>query len=77
MERRFALDAFFHGTLAPRSGARRGKEREDFEARIHTARALAGGQDAIERFLNWKLPPGDEAQDEDAPDNDRDDDVVD
>jgi len=71
----FALDAFFN-ELSRRAKALVGKERADFEVRIHTARALAGGQDAIDRFLNWKLPPGDEAQDEDAADNDGDD-VVD
>jgi hypothetical protein len=71
----FALDAFFN-ELSRRAQALVGKERADFEARIHTARALAGGQDAIDRFLNWKLPPGDEAQDEVAADNDGDDDDV-
>ena len=25
---------------------------------------LAGSQDAVDRFLKWKLPPGSEAEDE-------------
>ena len=43
-----------------------GERLSGFEARIQTARALAGGQDAIDRFLKWKLPPGDNVQDQDA-----------
>jgi hypothetical protein len=69
----FALDAFFN-ELSRRAQALVGNERADFEARIHTARALAGGQEAIDRFLNWKLPPSDDAQDEDAADDGGDDD---
>jgi hypothetical protein len=74
----FALDAFFT-ELSRRAQALVGHERAEFEARIHTARALAGGQDAVERFLNWKLPPGDEVehQDADGDDGGGDDDVAD
>jgi hypothetical protein len=71
----FALDAFFN-ELSRRAQTLVGGERADFEARIQTARALAGGQDAIDRFLKWKLPPGDDVLDEDAADDDGDD-VVD
>jgi hypothetical protein len=72
----FALDAFFN-ELSRRAQALGGDERAEFEARIQTARALAGGQDAVARFLNWKLPPCDDVQDEDdAGDDDSDDDVV-
>ena len=67
--------------LSRRAQALEGDERAGLEARIHTARALAGGQDAVDRFLHWKLPPGDDAPDEDAPYDDGgaddDDDVVD
>jgi hypothetical protein len=66
----FALDAFFN-ELSRRAQGLVGDERAEFEARIRAARALAGGQDAVDRFLSWKLPPGDEAQDEDAADNRR------
>jgi len=69
----FALDAFFN-ELSRRAQEFVGDERAEFEARIHTARALAGGQDAVDRFLKWKLPPGDDVQDEDAADDDGDDD---
>jgi hypothetical protein len=69
----FALDAFFN-ELSRRAQSLVGDERADLEARIHRARALAGGQAAIDRFLNWKLPPGEDALD--AAD-DHDDDVTD
>lgn len=73
----FALEAFFN-ELSRRAQALVGNERADFDARIQTARALAGGQDAVDRFLNWKLPPGDdEPCEDDAGDDGDDDDVVD
>lgn len=76
----FALDAFFN-ELSRRAQALEGDERAGLEARIHTARALAASQDAVDRFLHWKLPPGDDAPDEDAAYDDGgaddDDDVVD
>jgi hypothetical protein len=68
----FAHEAFF-GELSRRAQALEGEERASLEARIQTARALTGGQDAVDRFLNWRLPPGDD----DAGANDCDDDVVD
>lgn len=68
----FALDAFFN-ELSRRAEALVGDDRADLEARIQTARALAGGQDAIDRFLKWKLPAGDDVQGEDAADDDGDD----
>jgi hypothetical protein len=61
----FALEAFFT-ELSRRASVLDGDERENFEARIQTARELAGGQDAADRFLKWKLPPSSEAEDEDT-----------
>jgi len=61
----FALEAFFT-ELPRRASALDGDERANLEAHIQTARELAGGQDAVDRFLKWKLPPGSEAEDEDA-----------
>jgi hypothetical protein len=51
----FALDAFFN-ELSRRAKALVGDERADLEARIETARELMGGENAIDRFLHWKLP---------------------
>lgn len=68
----FALEAFF-GELSRRAQALEGEERASLEARIQTARALTGGQDAVARFLNWRLPPGDD----DAGTDDSGDGVVD
>ncbi len=61
----FALEAFFT-ELSRRASALDGDERANLEARIQTARELAGGQDAVDRFLKWKLPPSGEAEDEDV-----------
>jgi hypothetical protein len=69
----FALEAFFD-ELSHRAQALVGDERTEFEERIQTARALAGGQDAVDRFLRWKLPPSDDELGEEDTD---DDDVVD
>ena len=60
-----ALEAFFT-ELSRRAAALGGDERANLEARIQTARELAGGQDAVDRFLKWKLPSGSEARDEDV-----------
>jgi hypothetical protein len=68
----FALDAFFNEP-SRRAQALAGDERADLEARIHTARPLAGGPNAVDRFLNWKLPPGEDTADDDS---DADDDDV-
>jgi hypothetical protein len=57
----FALEAFFN-ELSLRAQMLVGDERTRLEARIETARALAGGQDAVECFLNWKAPPAANAQ---------------
>jgi hypothetical protein len=76
----FALEAFFT-ELSRRASALDGDERMNLEARIQTARELAGGQDAVDRFLKWKLPPAVTAEDVDdvgdEPDDDVDDDFVD
>jgi len=61
----FALEAFF-ALLSRRASALDGPERANLEARIQTARELAGGQDAVDRFLKWKLPPHSEREDGDA-----------
>jgi hypothetical protein len=65
----FALEAFFN-ELSRRAQALEGDERVSLEARIQEARALAGGQEAVNRFLNWTLPPVASAPDEDAADDD-------
>ena len=61
----FALEAFFT-ELARRASALDGDERANLEARIQTARELAGGQDAVDWFLKWKLPSGSAAGDEEG-----------
>lgn len=61
----FALDAFFT-ELSRRASALDGDERANLEARIQTARDLAGGHDAVDRFLKWRLPPGGKAAADDA-----------
>jgi hypothetical protein len=69
--------------LSGGSGAALGRdERAELESRSEMARALAGGEDVIARFLNWKLPPADKAHDgdavgDDAGEVDDDDDAVD
>ena len=72
----FALEAFFT-ELTRHVAALDGDERANLEARIQVARELAGGQDAIVRFLKWRLPPRSKAEDEDdladAAHNDEDD----
>jgi hypothetical protein len=52
----FALEAFFI-ELTRRASTFHGEERANLEARIQIARQLTGGQNAVDRFLNWKLPP--------------------
>lgn len=47
-----------------------GDDRTNLEARFHMTRAVAGGQDAVDRILNWKRPPGDDAPSEDAANDD-------
>jgi hypothetical protein len=72
----FALDAFFN-ELSRRAATLGGDERADLEARIETARALMGGKDAVDRFLNWKFPPMVSSEHENGTaDDDGDDDVV-
>jgi len=61
----FALDAFFT-ELSRRASALNGDERANLEARIQAARELAEGQDAVDRFLKWKLPSCSAAGDEDV-----------
>jgi GTP1/Obg family GTP-binding protein len=61
----FALEAFFT-ELSHHAAALDGDERANLEARIQVARELTGGQDAVDRFLKWKLPSGGKAEDEDA-----------
>lgn len=61
----FALEAFFT-ELSRHAAALDGDERANLEARIQVARELTGGQDAVDRFLKWKLPPGGKAEGEDA-----------
>jgi hypothetical protein len=61
----FALEAFFT-ELSRRASALDGDERANLEARIQTARELTGGQDAVDRFLKWKLPPGSDAEEDNA-----------
>jgi hypothetical protein len=73
----FALEAFF-AELSRRASALDGDERARLEVRIQTARELVGGQDAVDRFLNWKLPPAkptdrDESVDEGGQDSIDDD----
>jgi hypothetical protein len=68
----FALEAFFN-ELSRRAQALGGDERTNLETRIHAARTLAGGQDAVDRFLTWTPPPGDD----DAGADESDDDGVD
>jgi hypothetical protein len=58
----FALEAFFT-ELSRCAAALEGDDRAELEARIQAARNLAGGQDAIDRFTNWKLPPDDDGHD--------------
>jgi hypothetical protein len=69
----FALEAFFT-ELSRRASAFDGDERASFEARIQKARELAGAQDAVDRFLKWKLPAADRAEDEDAAGDERNND---
>lgn len=52
--------------LSRRAQALEGDERTNLEARFHMTRAVAGGQDAVDRILNWKRSPGDDAPSEDA-----------
>jgi hypothetical protein len=62
----FALEAFFT-ELSRRAQTLKGEERGDLEARIEVARELVGGRDAVERFLEWSIPPDaehDETDDE-------------
>jgi hypothetical protein len=40
------------------------------------ARELAGSQDAVERFLNWRLPPAHNAENEDVPDDEAVNDLI-
>ena len=61
----FALEAFFT-ELSRCASTLDGDERANLEARIQTARELAGGQDAVDRFLKWKLPTDSEEEDEDV-----------
>jgi hypothetical protein len=61
----FALEAFFT-ELSRHASALAGDERSNLEAHIQTARELAGGQDAVNRFLKWKLPSGSASVDEDV-----------
>lgn len=72
----FALEAFFT-ELSRRASALDGDERVNLEARIQTARELTGGQDAVDRFLKWKLPPAVNAEDDDAVVDEASDDVDD
>jgi hypothetical protein len=65
----FGLEAFF-SELARHAATLGGDERAELDARIQTARQLAGGQDAVERFLNWRLPPAGSAKNEDPADAD-------
>jgi hypothetical protein len=74
----FALEAFFK-ELSRRAAALGDDERTDLEERIRAARDLMGGQDAVDRFLQWAAPDEAEPGDADAEldDDDDDDDVVD
>ncbi len=64
----FALDALCT-ELSRRASALDPDERASLESRIQIARKLTGGQDAVDRFLKWKLPSGSEAEDEDTVDD--------
>ena len=72
----FALEAFFT-ELSRRALSLDGGERANLEARIQTARELAGGHEAVDRFLKWKLPPAVKAEDEDAVADEAGDDIDD
>lgn len=76
----FALEAFFV-ELSRQASALDGEERASLEARIQTARELTGAQDAVDRFLKWKLPQAINADAEDTLANeaadDIDDDIID
>jgi hypothetical protein len=61
----FALEAFFT-ELCRHAATLDGDERTDLEARIQIGRELAGGQDAVVRFLKWRLPPNGKAEDEEV-----------
>jgi hypothetical protein len=71
----FALEAFFN-ELARHAATLGGDQRADLEARIQMARELAGSQDAVERFLNWRLPPAHNAENEDVPDDEAVNDLI-
>jgi flagellar biosynthesis/type III secretory pathway protein FliH len=63
----FALEGFFT-ELSRRATALNGGPRRLLKARIEAARELMGGQDAIERFLQWSTPAEAEGdEDDDAP----------
>jgi hypothetical protein len=51
----FALEAFFN-ELSRHAAPLEDRERADLEVRIGIARNLLGGQDAIDRFLKWRIP---------------------
>lgn len=59
----FALEAFFT-ELSRRAAALDGEQRVELEERITAARELMGGQDAIERFLQWGIPNGVDTDDD-------------
>ena len=69
----FAVEAFFT-ELSRRAATLKGAARANLETRICTARALMGGQDAVERFLSWTSPAEMESEDEAEPDNEFEDD---
>ncbi|MBA2305830.1 MAG: hypothetical protein H0W08_24800 [Acidobacteria bacterium] len=62
----FSVYEVFFTELSRRASALDGDERANLKARIQTARELAGGQDAVDRFLKWKLPSGSASEDEDV-----------
>lgn len=64
----FAREALF-GELSRRAQALEGEGRASLEARIQRARALAGGPDAVERFLKWLPPVEDDAGTDDSGDS--------
>jgi hypothetical protein len=61
----FAREAFFD-ELSRRAQALEREARASLEARIQRARALADGQDAVERFLKWLPPVEDDAGTDDS-----------
>lgn len=71
----FALEAFFD-ELSRRAGMLEGDERAELEVRIAAARELMGRRDAVERFLQWRLPSAEESdgEDEEIDDDGEDDD---